>query len=322
MARVHYERNALDEAARQIRPSTEYYELVGSRFQVQGYALLGDLLRALGEIEAARRCLDKLEQTVLSEGFSLPDTPVAAMIARRRLLLSRADSSLGDLLAGAARWAETVDLEWGDTLTYQREYELFTLAQVRVAQGRATEVLPLLEQLVAAASRAGREGQLIAVLALQAVAHHACGQTDAAQDALSRALTLGEQEGYVRTFVDHGAPMARLLYEAATRDTAAQYARRLLSAFPAAEPERTVQAQPPSSTHQLVEILVEPLSERELEVLELIAEGLTNPEIASRLFLSLNTVKAHAHHIYGKLDVHNRTQAISRARALGLLASV
>ena len=332
MARVHYERDELDEAARHIRPSTEYYELVGSRFQVQGYALLCDLLRALGEIEGAREYLDKLERTVLTNGFSLPDTPVEAMIARRRLLLSRADARLGDLLAGAVRWAETVGLEWDDPLTHNREYELLTLAQVRVAQGRAAEVLSLLERLVAAArgapgGTAARTGQLIAVLALQAMAHQACGQIDAAQNALSRALALGEPEGYVRTFIDHGVPMARLLYEAATRDiagrdTAAQYARRLLSAFPAAEPERSVQAHPQSSTHKLVEPLVEPLSERELEVLELIAEGLTNPEIASRLFLSLNTVKAHAHHIYGKLDVHNRTQAVSRARALGLLASV
>jgi tetratricopeptide (TPR) repeat protein len=192
MARVHYERDELDEAARHIRPSTEYYELVGSRFQVQGYALLGDLHRALGEIEAARECLDKLVQTVRAAGFSLLDTPVAAMIARQRLLLSRADSSLNDLLAGAVRWAETVDLESGDKLTHNREYELLTLAQVRVAQCRAAEILPLLERLVAAArgapaGPAARTGQLIACLALQAVAHHQCGQTDAAQDALRRA---------------------------------------------------------------------------------------------------------------------------------------
>jgi LuxR family maltose regulon positive regulatory protein len=236
MALVHYERDELDEAARHIRPSSAYYELVGSRYQVQGSALLIDLYRASGESEAARECLDKLVQTVLETGFSLPDIPVAAMIARRRLLLSQGDSSPDDLLAGAARWAETVSLEPGDTLTYSREYELFTLAQVRIAQGRAAEVLPLLERLVAEAPRASaetaaRKGQLIAYLALQVVARHACGQVDAAQDALARALALGEPEGYVRTSVDHGAPMADLLRQALGRGVAVDYVGRLLNAM-------------------------------------------------------------------------------------------
>jgi LuxR family maltose regulon positive regulatory protein len=332
MALVHYERDELDEAARHIHPSTEYYELVGSRYQVQGYALLVDLHQALGEVETARECLNKLERTILTTGFSLPNTPVEAMIARRSLLLSRTDSSLDDLLAGAARWAETVGLESDGKLTYRREYELLTLAQVRIAQGRAAEVLPLLERLVAAARGAGargvpagttaRKGQLIAFLALLAVAHHSCGQTAAAQDALSRALVLGEPEGYVRTFVDQGPPMARLLYDAVTRGIAGhggvvQYARRLLAAFPSVEPEQATPAHTPASPQELVE----PLSERELEVLQLVALGLTNPEIAARLFLSLNTVKAHARNIYGKFGVHNRTQAVARARALGLLSS-
>jgi LuxR family maltose regulon positive regulatory protein len=111
--------------------------------------------------------------------------------------------------------------------------------------------------------------------------------------------------------------MARLLYEALTRGIAPDYARRLLAAFPVAEPEQTnaLKKQAPESD------LIEPLSERELEVLQLIAEGLTNPEIASRLFLSVHTVKAHTRNMYGKLGVHSRTQAIARARALGILPS-
>ena len=111
--------------------------------------------------------------------------------------------------------------------------------------------------------------------------------------------------------------MARLLCEAATRGIAQDYVRRLLAAFPVAEPEQadSLKTQTPRSQ------LVEPLSEREIEVLQLIAEGLTNPEIASRLFISLNTVKAHCRNIYGKLGVNNRTQATGRARALGILPS-
>jgi LuxR family maltose regulon positive regulatory protein len=111
--------------------------------------------------------------------------------------------------------------------------------------------------------------------------------------------------------------MARLLYETLTRGIVPDYVRRLLAAFPVTEPEQAA----PLETHALTSDLIEPLSERELEVLQLIAEGLTNPEIASRLFLALNTVKTHSSNIYSKLGVHSRTQAVARARALGLLPS-
>jgi LuxR family maltose regulon positive regulatory protein len=135
--------------------------------------------------------------------------------------------------------------------------------------------------------------------------------------ALERALAAAEPGGFLRIFVDEGPSMARLLYEAVTRGIAPDYARRLLSAFPVAEPEQTTASEKQAPQSELVE----PLSERELEVLLLFAEGLTNQEIASRLFLSLNTVKAHSSNIYGKLGVHSRTQAVARARALGLLPS-
>jgi LuxR family maltose regulon positive regulatory protein len=132
---------------------------------------------------------------------------------------------------------------------------------------------------------------------------------------LEQALTQAEPGGFIRTFVDEGPPLARLLYEALTRGIAPDYARRLLSAFPVSEPEQAA----PLETQALKSDLIEPLSERELEVLTLVAEGLTNPEIASRLFLTLNTIKGHTRNIYGKLNVHSRTQAIARAQALGLL---
>jgi len=132
---------------------------------------------------------------------------------------------------------------------------------------------------------------------------------------LERALILAKPGGFIRIFVDEGPPMTRLLYEAATRGIAPEYTRRLLAAFPVAEPE---QADPLRTLAPKSE-LIEPLSEREFEVLQLVAEGLTNPEIASRLFLALNTVKAHTRNIYGKLNVHSRTQAIARSQELGLL---
>ncbi|MBN1284585.1 MAG: hypothetical protein JXB47_04230 [Anaerolineae bacterium] len=123
---------------------------------------------------------------------------------------------------------------------------------------------------------------------------------------LACALRQAEPEQYIRTFVDVGQPMARLLYEAAAQGIMREYAGRLLAAFPAAEPLHA-------------QTLVEPLSEREIEVLRLVAGGLSNREIARRLVLSLNTVKSHNQNIYGKLGVGSRTQAIAKAKALGIL---
>jgi LuxR family maltose regulon positive regulatory protein len=125
---------------------------------------------------------------------------------------------------------------------------------------------------------------------------------------------MAEPEGFVHIFVDEGPSMARLLYKALSRGIAPDYVRRLLAAFPVAEPERD---EPSAANAELIESL----SERELEVLHLIAEGLTNPEIAARLFLSIHTIKTHARNIYGKLVVHSRTQAVARARALGILST-
>ncbi|MBN1886554.1 MAG: hypothetical protein JW850_01135 [Thermoflexales bacterium] len=130
-------------------------------------------------------------------------------------------------------------------------------------------------------------------------------------DALERALALAEPQGYVRTFVDEGPSMARLLYQAAGRG-APEYTGRLLAAFGQPSGE-----QPGLAAKQRG--LVEPLSERELDVLRLIAEGLSNRDIAARLVISLSTVKGHTSQIYGKLAVHNRTQALAKARGLGIL---
>ena len=157
-------------------------------------------------------------------------------------------------------------------------------------------------------------GSLIKILALQAVAFQAQSDLDQAMSMLERALSLAKPEGFVRTFVDEGEPMARLLEQAAARGIAPDYVSRLLAALGAEEAERASSPAPPG-----VASLVEPLTDRELEVLRLIGEGYSNQDIAEALVITLNTVKKHTSGIYGKLGVHSRTQAVVRAQELGLL---
>jgi LuxR family maltose regulon positive regulatory protein len=195
------------------------------------------------------------------------------------------------------------------------------LARILIAQERHDDATGLLARLLEPAEAGAHITRVIEILMLLALASQAQSDTNRAMAALERALTLAKPGGFVRIFVDEGPPMARLLYKALSRGIDPDYVRRLLAAFPNVEPE---QAGPPSAQtpeSEPYEPLIEPLSERELEVLALLAEGLTNREIASRLFLTLNTVKVHTSNIYGKLDVHSRTQAVARGRALGLLPS-
>jgi LuxR family maltose regulon positive regulatory protein len=201
--------------------------------------------------------------------------------------------------------------------TYLNEFEYRVLARILIAQGQLEDATMLLQRLLEVAETGDRTTNAIEILILQALSLQTQGDTDQAITTLEKALALAEPEGFFRVFVDEGPPMARLLYGAAIRGIAPDYARRLLAAFPVAEPQQTdlSKTQAPQSE------LVEPLSERELEVLQLIAAGLTNQEIASGLFLALNTVKVHTRNIYGKLGVTSRTQAVARARVLGILSS-
>jgi LuxR family maltose regulon positive regulatory protein len=202
---------------------------------------------------------------------------------------------------------------------------LVGLGRAQPAESYLIDALDLLARLLEMAETAGWMGKAIEILALQAIAFQAQGDAGRALAALEQALTLAEPEGYVRLFVDEGPPMARLL-KALSRQQAAvsqDYLDRLLAAFDGAtkdgRPRAKVGDQPFTAHGSPSPVLIEPLSERELEVLGLIAQGLTNREVAARLFLTLNTVKVHTRNIYGKLDVHSRTEAVARARNLGLL---
>ena len=184
-----------------------------------------------------------------------------------------------------------------------------------IAQGQLDEADAVLGRLLGPAQSFGRTWRVIEILMLQALAFQAGGDSDQAMTTLEGALTLAQAGGFIRIFVDEGPPMASLLYEALAKGISPDYIRQLLAAFPDITPEQTQNLQTTETEW------IEPLSERELEVLQLIAEGLPNKEIAAKLYLSLNTVKAHTRTIYSKLDVNSRIQAAAKARALGLIAS-
>ena len=228
---------------------------------------------------------------------------LALQWARQRGLM---DKSPADLIADAGRNALLNEI-------FQSEYlNLIRLALAQHQPARAIEMITLLQTLV---EKRGHQRRIIELSALKALALHQNGEVDQALQALGQALSLGEPEGYQRTFVDEGEPMARLLYIAVDRGISPAYAGRLLAVL--AQESQVRETSPPPSDGDLIE----PLSARELEVLALLSEGLTNGEIAGRLYISLSTVKGHTANIFGKLGVNNRTQAVARARTLGLLGA-
>jgi LuxR family maltose regulon positive regulatory protein len=271
------------------------------------------LKQSAGDFDGALSLLDEAERHYVRG--PVPDVrPIPAMRARVWAAQGR--------VREAVEWAQAQALAHDDDLSYAREFEHLTLARVLIAQGRETgdgaaqarrEAIQLLGRLQSAAKTGGRTGSLIETLLLMALAHEAEGDRPAAREALDRALRLAEPEGYARIFADEGAPMARLLDEAAARGSQAGYAGRLRALI---EPERQAGVGIPTPA---VQPLTEPLSERELAALRLIAEGLSNREMAERLFLALPTIKALNRTLFAKLQVNRRTEAVARARELGLL---
>jgi LuxR family maltose regulon positive regulatory protein len=266
------------------------------------------LREADGDLDGALELLDVADRVYVGDFF--PNVrPVPAVRARLHIVR-------GELTAALA-WAQERRLSPDDELTYLREYEHVTIARLLLARHTTERAGPfldeaahLLERLLAAADEGERTHSVIEILILQARAHQARGDA-AAIPTLQRAVTLAEPEGFVRLFADEGPPMANLLRGLAKQGTAAGYVRRLTAAS-----LRGTAAQPP-----VRQALVEPLSERELDVLRLLGTDLDGPDIARELNVSLNTMRTHTKNIYAKLGVTSRRAAVSQAHELDLLPS-
>jgi LuxR family maltose regulon positive regulatory protein len=302
LAKVHYEWNNLDRALQSARKAIELTELGGfTSTLLSGYARLAEVCLARGDMMAASQALEKADRLLQQRHYPA----IAGALARLRV---RSWLMRGNLKA-ASQWLQAHPPGTGEQPDFAQELEHVAIARVLLALDQPARALALLRRLQGAAEEAGRVWSLIEILVLQAQALQAEGKDDQAVFTLGRALSLAEPEGYVRTFVDEGEPVARLLLQALTQGIAPDYVSKLLADFGA-----RAQATLPAA-----QALIEPLTERELEVLRLIATGLSNREIAQELVVAVSTVKTHINHIYGKLEAKSRIQAVTKAQALDLL---
>jgi len=320
MALVLYERNELDDALRQVTEGVKWCRQVIELTELhRALVALAWIRQALGQADAA---LDAMNEACrIYPWQDIVDLAYAAPSERARLLLAqgRADE--------AVRWAQERGLTEDDAISFQREGSYLVLARVLLARSASDRALGLLERLDALADSQGRTGSLIKIRALRSLALQATGDHQGALTLLAEALSLAAPEGYVRVFVDEGAPMASLLGRlaaptqreraAAAENVPRDYLAWLLASFrPAAARSSHLAGRTGAG---LLPGLVEPLSERELEVLGLLATGRSNQQIAEELVVVLDTVKKHVSRILDKLGVANRTQAVARARELQLL---
>jgi LuxR family maltose regulon positive regulatory protein len=308
MGELCYEWDELDAAERHLTEGVELAARTGDvEILMWGHIALSQVRLARGDAEGALATAREAER--VAQNSDADHAIVDAAVWKARLHLAR-----GELAAASSEQERAASV--GEVRRYSRALERIGLARLLVARNETDKALRLLAELHETAETTGRK---IETLALQALTLQAKSERERAASKLSEALVLAEPEGYVRTFVDEGPPMAELLskvLEVQQRGRLdspgrlpAHYLRKLLAAL---ERDASGAAQPTTE-------LPEPLSEREREVLQLIAAGKTNRRIASELFVSVGTVKTHTNNLYRKLDAHSRTQALARARELKLL---
>jgi LuxR family maltose regulon positive regulatory protein len=304
---VHYERDELNRARAALAESLKLGEELGfPRYPCRVRVLQARILQAEGDIDGAVIAFDEAERRYLPD-YQPNLKPVAAQRAALQVAHGRLDE--------ARRWASAAGLVPNEPVSYLREYELLTLARLLVAEARMEPVkadiahaVDLLDRLLRAAQAGDREGSVLGILVVQAIARHAAGDHDGALGSLDRAARIASSGGYVRTFLDEGPAMTTLLRVAGKRAHAPGYVTALLKTT-------TSGRDAPTTTQSLVE----PLSDRELEVLRLLRSELSGPDMARELVVSLNTLRTHTKNIYAKLGVTNRRSALRRAEELHLL---
>jgi LuxR family transcriptional regulator, maltose regulon positive regulatory protein len=313
MGDLNRERNDLPSAMQHLMTSIELGEFNGlPKNPYRWRVAMARLHEVQGNLDQALRMLEEAERLYKAD-FSPNVRPVPAMKARVWVA--------GGRLGEAVGWARQYGLSADSDLSYLREFEHITLARLLLAQYKNShsedtlrEAIGLLARLLNAAEEGGRMGSVIEICVLQSLAYQGQGDLPAAVIPLERALTLAEPEGYVRMFLDEGSRMEQLLREAAARRIVPGYASRLLGACNDAQ-HRSEDGSPSPASQSLIE----PLSQRELEVLRLLKTELSGPEIATELVIALSTVRTHTESIYSKLNVNNRRAAVKRAAELGLI---
>jgi LuxR family maltose regulon positive regulatory protein len=318
LSEIACERGDLQAATQQLMRSQELGEHTGlPQNPYRWRVAMARVRESQGDLGGALTLLDDAQRVYLGD-FSPNVRPVPALRAR--------------VLAAQGRWGEALDwareqgLSADDNLTYITEFAHITLARALFARSATdtddsslNDASRLLERLQSAAVAGGRTGSVIEILVLQSLTHQAGGNTPRALALLVEALTLAEPEGYVRVFVGEGPSMASLLTAVISKRAGWDYVRRLRAAC--ADDGGTGPVTTPGEPDpRRGQGFVENLSERERDVLRLLATDLDGPDIARRLFVSVNTMRTHTRNIYAKLEVNSRRAAVSRADELGLLA--
>ena len=314
LAEVHLERDELADAHRLIATGIEQCRrLAYLPALIAGLIVLARLRHAQGDPAGALAAVDEADRA-MPQAVLDPRLPVAAL--RAHLAVARGD------VAEAAQWVRSAGLSVDDEPSYLREAEQRVLVRVLIAEHEPAAALAVLERWRAFAVAQERTASVLRLRLLEVLAHHAAGDRTAALRALAEALALAAPEGYVRVFLDEGAVVGALLRELAARRRLEQLGvravpRTFLSGLIEAFDRHGAGARSPQ--RGAVPGMAAPLSTREHEVLTLMASGLPNRAIAEKLFITVDTVKRHVTHVFEKLGVANRTQAVARGRELGLL---
>ena len=314
LGRVLYERNELLEARALLTEAIKELDAWAlKRAGIIASVVMARVQQALGEPASAREWIGRAVAIVQKDDLKQTFSEWAAY--RARIALAQGD------LQSAAQWAQEIEPTISGELKPVLEFKHITLALVFLAQQRLDDAERLLERLLPAAEAAGRNGRVLEIRLLQALAADARGRRTEALTILERVLILAAPEGYVRIFVDAGAPMAALLTAAYSHRIMPEYVAKILAVF---EPGSAFKVQEaPISRHSSdprpLSLIAEPLTARELEVLRLLTEGASNSAIAQALVISLGTTKKHINNIFGKLGVQSRIQAAAKARELALI---